>query len=51
MHVQCQICGQAVEVSVWSEDYEKLKQSSEHPYICEGCADKIRADAMKDHNP
>ncbi|NMP22450.1 DUF2197 domain-containing protein [Sulfobacillus harzensis] len=48
MELKCRICGQAVEVPVWSEEYERLKSSDDPAYICSACQEKIRFDAQKE---
>ncbi|MDA8193312.1 MAG: DUF2197 domain-containing protein [Thermaerobacter sp.] len=48
MQVKCQICGRAEDVPAWSEDFEKLKEGTKHPYICKTCQDLIRSDAHRE---
>ncbi len=49
MEVKCGICGQAVELAKWQEDYERLREHPEtpEPYVCEACQDRVRRDAQQ----
>ncbi len=48
MEVKCAVCGQAIELAKWQQDYERLKERpGEHePYVCEPCQDRVRRDAQ-----
>ena len=48
MQVRCQICGKVTEVAVWTKEYQRLKDSPDHPYICRACQQKIQSEAKKD---
>ncbi len=44
--VKCQVCGKAVSLETWNQEYERFKHSSDHAYICPNCEARIRVDAQ-----
>ncbi|PSR33546.1 MAG: DUF2197 domain-containing protein [Sulfobacillus benefaciens] len=48
MEVKCQVCGKSVILETWSAEYEQLKQSPQHPFICRTCQDRIRSEAKNE---
>lgn len=51
MQVRCQICGTVSEVEVWTKEYQLLKYSPDHPYICHTCQQKIQVEAKQGQKP
>lgn len=43
--IKCQVCGKEDTLKSWDKEYELLKQSPNHTYICPNCEARIRADA------
>jgi uncharacterized protein YlaI len=48
MEVKCQVCGKSVILETWSAEYEQMKQSPQHPFICRTCQDRIRSEAKNE---
>lgn len=46
MRVRCKVCGRQWELSKWQEAYERLREHPDDPFICEGCQERIRKDAL-----
>lgn len=50
MEVKCQVCGKSVMLETWSAEYEHVKQSPQHPFICQMCQDRIRSEAKSNQH-
>jgi len=48
VELKCHICGRAVELPIWAEEFERLKVADDPAFICEACQKKIRVDAQND---
>jgi hypothetical protein len=48
LEVRCHVCGTPAPVAKWQEDYERVREQGDEPYICEACQAKIQRDAARD---
>jgi uncharacterized protein YlaI len=48
MQVKCTICGAVAPVEKWQEEYDKVREHQQEPYICDPCQERIRHDAQRD---
>jgi DNA-directed RNA polymerase subunit RPC12/RpoP len=50
----CSVCGKSVDVPKWHPDFASLSHRTaqgQPQYICQTCSDRIRADALRQHDP
>jgi uncharacterized protein YlaI len=48
MKITCRVCGHAVELATWSQEYERVKLADDPAYVCDACQQKIRTEAQHD---
>lgn len=46
MEVKCSICGKSFEVAKWQQDFERIREHGEEPFVCEPCQDRVRREAQ-----